>query len=236
MYLNAIGKNGYEQIVVASGEQGLQFRDDLHLPFFVNAYFREWLPILDRPGCFVRVSCDSDKPQLYLKVVADYWHTSPEPLSEEIVQAFDVIEYCDEHDVDGLFVVGKTAFIGEPCQYSKQLDNIHINPQPVLDYVDYYRAWKTDYELENLRAANRIAVRGHLAAKQAFHEGRSEYDIHMTYLLAICCQDHELPYSSIVALNENAAVLHHMTLSHKPAAPSLSFLIDAGAQHRGYAF
>ncbi len=44
-----------------------------------------------------------------------------------------------------------------------------------------------------------------------------------------------MPYNNIVAYNENAAVLHYQHLERVAPAPLRSFLIDAGAQYRGYA-
>jgi len=44
-----------------------------------------------------------------------------------------------------------------------------------------------------------------------------------------------MPYNNIVAYNENAAVLHYQHLERRPPERLRSFLIDAGAQYRGYA-
>jgi Xaa-Pro dipeptidase len=44
-----------------------------------------------------------------------------------------------------------------------------------------------------------------------------------------------MPYNNIVAYNENAAVLHYQHLERSAPVPLRSFLIDAGAQYRGYA-
>jgi hypothetical protein len=46
------------------------------------------------------------------------------------------------------------------------------NPQPVLDYLDYHRAYKTPYEIAMLRQATRRGVRAHRAAERAFRAGR----------------------------------------------------------------
>ena len=91
-------------------------------------------------------------------------------------------------------------------------------------------ALKTDYELNCLRRANRCAALGHRAAEKAFRAHRSTLDIHLAYLAAIRHAEHELPYSSIVALNENCAVLHYQFLDRNPPTGGqwLSFLIDAG--------
>ncbi len=58
---------------------------------------------------------------------------------------------------------------------------------------------------------------------------------HMAYLQACAQREEEMPYNNIVAYNENAAVLHYQHLERVAPAPLRSFLIDAGAQYRGYA-
>ncbi len=44
-----------------------------------------------------------------------------------------------------------------------------------------------------------------------------------------------MPYGNIIALNQNAAILHYTALEHQGPAKRLSFLIDAGASYFGYA-
>ncbi|MEO6926115.1 MAG: Xaa-Pro dipeptidase, partial [Rhodanobacter sp.] len=71
--------------------------------------------------------------------------------------------------------------------------------------------------------------------EQAFRRGESELGIHQAYLAAAGQIDAELPYSSIVALNEHGAVLHYMDFTRQPPKPARSLLIDAGASASGYA-
>ncbi|MGP1666644.1 MAG: M24 family metallopeptidase, partial [Rhodanobacter sp.] len=59
--------------------------------------------------------------------------------------------------------------------------------------------------------------------------------IHMAYLTAAQQIDAELPYASIVGLNEHGAVLHYSHFDRQPAERSRSLLIDAGASAAGYA-
>jgi Xaa-Pro dipeptidase len=101
--------------------------------------------------------------------------------------------------------------------------------------LDYERAVKTPYELACLRKASELGARGHAAAFAAFNRGGSEYDAHMSYLEACEQREEEMPYNNIVAYNENAAVLHYQHLERSPPSSLRSFLIDAGAQYRGYA-
>jgi len=80
-----------------------------------------------------------------------------------------------------------------------------------------------------------MAARGHVAARDAFRSGASEFETHLAYCKAVGQRDEELPYGNIVAFNENAAVLHYQHLGRERGGPRRSFLIDAGAQFRGYA-
>ncbi len=113
----------------------------------------------------------------------------------------------------------------------------HVNPQTLLDRLHYERATKTDYEVECMRRATGIAVRGHRAAERAFRSGESEYGTHMAYLEACGQREEEMPYNNIVAYGTNGAVLHYQYLerTRPQAGERRSLLIDAGAQFNGYA-
>jgi Xaa-Pro dipeptidase len=110
-----------------------------------------------------------------------------------------------------------------------------VNPKELMTLLDYARAVKTPYELACLRKASELGARGHAAALAAFQRGGSEYDAQMSYLQACQQREEEMPYNNIVAYNENAAVLHYQHLQRTAPSPLRSFLIDAGAQYRGYA-
>ena len=86
-----------------------------------------------------------------------------------------------------------------------------------------------------MRAASALGACGHRAALAAFREGSSEYHTHMRYLEACNQREEEMPYNNIVAYNEHAAILHYQHLDRETPRPLRSFLIDAGAQFRGYA-
>ncbi len=47
--------------------------------------------------------------------------------------------------------------------------------------------------------------------------------------------ENEVPYGNIIALNQNAAILHYTALERQKPAQLHSFLIDAGASFHGYA-
>jgi Xaa-Pro dipeptidase len=127
------------------------------------------------------------------------------------------------------------AYLGEQVELAKALGFSELNPEGVLSYLHYHRAYKTEYEQACLREANKIAIAGHRAAEACFRAGGSEFDIQLAYLAAVQQGENEVPYGNIIALNQNAAILHYTVLGRqKPAVPH-SFLIDAGASFHGYA-
>ena len=232
IYMQAMAKNGLDRVIIGSGRPDFRFRDDLSLPHFSSAYFNEFVPLLLHPNSFLVIEAGRT-PRLYIEQHDDYWHSEPPALAAEFAENFELNEYAGKPD---LKIKGQTAYIGKNLSElpDKVAEKAHLNPEEFLSYIDYHRAWKTDYEKDCLRAANQKAVPAHKAAEAAFIHGCSEYEIHMAYLLAANSREADLPYSSIVALNTNAAVLHHMHLSTQRPEQSRSFLIDAGASVRGY--
>jgi Xaa-Pro dipeptidase len=126
------------------------------------------------------------------------------------------------------------ALIGPPDSVPAAESEV-VNAPELLARLHYDRAVKTPYELECMRRATALGVLGHRAALVAFRGGASEYEAHMSYLEACVQREEELPYNNIVAYNENAAVLHYQHLERAAPKSLRSFLIDAGAQYRGYA-
>ena len=42
----------YDEILIGSGREKIQFQDDMAYPFKANPYFREWMPLDKRINCF----------------------------------------------------------------------------------------------------------------------------------------------------------------------------------------
>lgn len=227
----ALALGGFDHLLIAAGMPGIKFLDDMHYPYAVSPHFKYWLPLIHAPGSWI-VHTPGAKPKLIFLQPRDYWHVVPEAPSGYWADAFDIVIVRTAEDAIAELPKGKCAVIGEPTAAI----GIEINnPKPVMDYLHYHRAYKTPYELVLMREANRIGTRAHRAAEQAFRMGESELGIHQAYLAAAGQTDAELPYSSIVALNEHGAVLHYMDFTRQPPQPARSLLIDAGASALGYA-
>lgn len=229
----ALERAGFDHLVVPAGRPITKFLDDNDYPFSVNPHFKHWLPLVDAPGSWL-VYTPGEKPKLVFLQPRDYWHVVPEAPMGYWVDHFDIVVVRKPADaISELPSVSRSAIIGD--DYCKLQDIAPNNPQVVIDHLHYHRAFKTPYELELMREASRRGTRGHRAAEQAFRNGESELGIHLAYLTAVGQIDAELPYASIVGLNEHGAVLHYTNFDRKAPAESRSFLIDAGASASGYA-
>ncbi|MBD3648688.1 MAG: Xaa-Pro dipeptidase [Pseudomonadales bacterium] len=235
IYEDALEDAGTDGIVISSGSRRLAFLDDHPYPFKVNPHFKTWLPILDNDQCFI-VLRPGQKPLLLFHQPEDYWHKPPADPEGFWTGEWDiqpVTSITDAHNAIG--DPKSLAFIGEEADLAREWGFGSINPEPVLNAVHFERAFKTDYELACLQLANNRGAAGHLAAEAAFREGLSEFGIQHRYLGAIRHREQHTPYASIVALNENCAVLHYQHYEHEPPAEIRSMLIDAGADCNGYA-
>ncbi|MEZ5560534.1 MAG: Xaa-Pro dipeptidase [Pseudomonadales bacterium] len=235
-WTEALAATGCDAAIIAAGEDRNYFLDDQPPPFRPNPHFAQWIPEGDCRQCALLIQ-PGERPQLFFFQPQDYWHQPPQlpqwAYEHMTVRAFSDPGALQDALASAAARTRHTAFIGESAPGNLPVSS--VNPPALLNHLHYLRACKTPFELDCLRCAAARGVRGHLAARQAFLSGASEFAIHMRYLEAAQQVPAELPYSSIVALNEHAAVLHYQHYDRRPPARRRSFLIDAGASCRGYA-
>jgi len=230
---SALAEQKYDHEIIFGGALRMAFLDDNAYPFRANPHFKNWVPVLDNPNCYI-VYTPGRKPKLIFFQPVDYWYKPAATPSGYWVEHFDIQIIGTAEDAAKHFPTsGRIAFIGE-------VENGHpgdLNPPELLNRLHFDRSWKTDYEVECLRGANRIGARAHRVAEQAFRSGASEFEIHLDYLRAANSTEEELPYSNIIGFNDNASVLHYILhdRKHLDAPRRFSFLIDAGAAVNGYA-
>lgn len=232
----ALARESIDGLVIHSGQGKRLFLDDNNYPFKVNPQFKAWLPVVDNPNCWLIVN-GHDKPKLVFYQPVDFWHVVAKTPTDFWLEQFDVV-YLKQADMVEKHLPydrSKYAYIGEYIEVAKALGFDLLNPDRVMHYLHFHRAYKTPYELDCMRQANKIAVGAHKVARDAFFAGASEFEINQAYLLAAKQGDNDVPYNNIVALNEHTAILHYMVLDTKSPAQHLSFLIDAGASYHGYA-
>ena len=232
----ALQRENLQGMVIHSGQEIKVFLDDYGYPFKVNPHFKAWLPLTHLTNSWLLINGE-DKPTLIYYQPIDFWH-KVEPLPESYWnEFFDIKILTVASEVEKLLPYDKKAFayVGEHIEVAKALGFEHVNPEPLLNYIHYHRAYKTPYDQACMRRSNGLAVIGHKVAHAAFLKGLSEFDIQQSYLKAIKYSENETPYGNIIALNKNASILHYMVQNRSKPQSSGSFLIDAGANFYGYA-
>lgn len=232
----ALAAHRYDGVVVHSGRPRDHFLDDHAPPYKANPHFLWWAPLLDAPDSFVRY-VPGERPRLVFHQPADYWHKPPVLPDEAWLRNFEVQVVRSPGEARELLGTAgrRLAFIGEWQEEFDTWGFAGANAKPLLDHLHFHRAAKTPYEIECMRRASRLGARGHAAAERAWRSGASEFEAHQAYCSAAGLREQELPYGNIVAFGPGAAVLHYQQLQRGRDVPRRSFLIDAGAQVRGYA-
>lgn len=231
----ALAAAGFDALAIYAGGQHMQFLDDQPYPFKPNPHFRLWTPLAEAADCWI-VYRPGQRLQLVFLQPVDYWYKPPEMPNDFWTDHFDIKIIREAAEAKAhLASVTRCAFVGEWREEFTDWGFTGRNPEALMHRLHYVRAFKTEYELECMRRASRMAARGHKAAEAAFRAGASEYELNMSYIRATGQTENELPYPNIVCLNANSAVLHYQSQERTAPAQLRSFLIDAGAQFHGYA-
>ncbi len=232
-----------DAVLIHSGSLHHHFADDIAKPFRAWGHFLQWVPV-DRPDQFLLFQ-PGLKPVYFAVIPQDFWHDSHIDMPEWWAEQLEIVVLPSAQALREQFVrrisnPSACHFLGEGRDIAEALSipDSHINPKGLIDWLDYERAYKSPYEISRLADANATALAGHQAALDMFLMGGDEYEIHMAYLTACRTSDDELPYPSIVALNEHSAILHyqHKQRRNGKREPDANrvLLIDAGTRSHGY--
>ena len=230
----ALAATGHDGLVILAGDLQAPPRDDVTYPFRVEPHFAAWLPLNRLPGAAL-VLAPGRAPILLYPRLDDFW-LAPAGAPEGFwVEHFDVrtIATTARESPELAKLGAGFALIGDAGAGAGAFRS--LNDARLLARLDYARAVKTGYEVACMRRASASAARGHARVGAAFGAGLSELELHGLYCDATRQRESELPYSSIVALNEHGAILHYQHLDPAPPPIARSLLIDAGAEFSGYA-
>jgi Xaa-Pro dipeptidase len=231
----ALAATGLEAMVLQSGVPFTYHADDQDAPFHTAPHFAHWVP-MEGPRHLLCVRAGK-RPKLVRVAPEDYWYEQA-PLGNPFWAAeFDLVEVKSEDEAWKEVLresIARTAYVGDSPSVSAShgIRSDHANPGSLVARLDWDRSSKTPYEVACLEEATRMAARGHAAARAAFQAGASELEIHQAYIAAVGCVDEDLPYASIVALDEKGATLHYQRKRDHRNGKVL--LIDSGAKHLGY--
>jgi Xaa-Pro dipeptidase len=227
---DALAKTGFDALLVSSGEPTTYFADDNDAPFHPVPHFAHWCP-LEGPHHLLRVE-PGKRPRLVRYAPDDYWYEQKGLGDPFWASEFDLVEAKTVDDVwKAIGPRRNAAYVGNEVDRAGAY-GLALNPEKLLSRLDWDRAYKTGYEVETLDEATARGAKGHSAALAAFEAGASEIEIHYAFVQAMEATEDELPYNTIVALNEKSAFLHYYNKRSVKGGKTL--LIDAGAKTRGY--
>jgi Xaa-Pro dipeptidase len=230
-YARVLEAQGLDGVLLYSGHPARHFGDDQHASFAAYGHFIHWTGQAELAHCWLLIR-PGQVPVLYLHAPADFWHLPARLPEAPWVDHFRVVPR-DRLDPPAL-PPGRHAVLGDVAPADASALGAELNPAALVTALDELRVRKSDYEASCLRKANRCAMQGHRAAREAFLAGGAELDIQLAYLGASRQRESALPYGNIVGVNAHGGVLHyqHYALEAPPRRHSL--LVDGGHRHRGY--
>lgn len=229
---SALVQSNVDTLVISSGMPFTYFRDDMDAPFHTVPHFAHWCPL---PGPHhLLIIQPGKKIRLHRYAPEDFWYEQKDIDDPFWTSFFDISEHPTIDSIfEALPSLGKVAFIGNDIAHPSTL-GWAINPENLTKHLDWTRSFKSSYEIECIMEAEKLGAKGHRAAREAFFAGASELEIHHAFVKAVECSDDDLPYTSIVALNEKGSTLHYHA-KRKDIRSGFVLLADIGAQFRGYA-
>lgn len=222
-------------VLLHSGSLDTYFGDDRVVDFNAYSHYLRWIPI-NKPDQFV-LYIPGEKPKYFQVIPNDYWHEQKIECGDWIYGNVNVVPIKIVDEIKSYLKNDDLAYIGpNPTLAVKfNISTSQINCQEILNYLNFKRAYKTEYEVLQIKEANKLAIVGHQAARECFLNDGNEYEIHMAYLKACSILESDSPYTNIVALGEKSAILHYQNKRNENAQKEKNLLIDAGCRINGYA-
>lgn len=200
--------------------------------------------LLSMPDHAVVYRNGADRPTLVVCNGHGAWTLKAD--TEGAHQFFDVVVCENAADTQAKvaeLISGKRAFYHGPSNKHiegvakrRRTRHVHIlkpgEEHPVQQAMDFDRVVKTEYEIACLKRANEISARAHMAAREAFEDGATEFESIMAYLSAAGHPVHHAPYPPIACIEEHSSVLHH-THYDTVRRFATTMLIDAGSAYNG---
>ncbi len=231
-YEQWMSANDCTAVVIDSGVAQNFYQDDIQQPYRAAPHFKHWMASAVLPGAVIVVR-QGLRPAILFTEEKGFWH-QPVSLADCLAkECFDWIAQ-DVITPEALLQKESAAYVGADKNRALSWQLTMVNPPSLLDYLNWYRAFKSDYEQQCLKQAAQIAWVGHQAVAQGFEQGLSEWQLHLEYLRATEQSEQQLPYPNIIALNNHAAILHYQHRERSVPSHYLSLLIDAGADFQGY--
>lgn len=223
----------YNSLIIHSGTEKNIYLDDQQYPFKANFYFLHWLPE-NLKDAFILID-GINPPELIILEEENIWTKNKNIHENVFASQFNIKKIYNINELANN-KINNALFLGEDTELAAELNINSCNDPNIIKQLNYHRAIKTPYEIECTKQANKIARAGHdLIEELISNPEESEFSLHNKYLATIKHEQQELPYSTIIAHNENCAVLHYQHKQKTAPHELKSLLIDAGASYNYYA-
>lgn len=234
-YDEALAATGYAAVVIGAGVGRLRFMDDQQVPFRANPQLMQWLPLPAHPGSCLLYMPDR-QPVAVVVRPESYWEEPPEAPGVPWADAIDIRGVASLEDVADTLgpLADAPALLGPDAHWNALGLPGDRNPNALIEYLQFQRAWKTEFEVACIRSATEKAVAGHRAVAAAFDAGASEFEMLLAFQAASGQAAAALPYPPIIGAGPHGATLHYQHYRPERNAGA-SLLIDAGCSTLGYA-
>lgn len=229
-------------LILVSGGTMVPRNHDVDFVFRQSSHFL-YLTGVEEPGCHLLIDPVRRRHTLFVPRIDSHhlvWigHV-PSPAEARALFGVSRVSYSDELPAEL-----KKARAGYRKVYADSaswrtaraaLKGLAAAPARLQDALEDLRACKTPGELSLMRRASQVSGAAHREVMRQTRPGMREYQVQAVFE-SECHKAglRHLAYPSIVAAGRNAAVLHYHRNDALLADGQL-LLIDAGAEHRGYA-
>ncbi|MFN0059909.1 MAG: Xaa-Pro dipeptidase [Planctomycetota bacterium] len=224
-------------IVFHAGSVEYYHADDHPVHFHSVPHFARYVPIAG-PDHLLVWTPGASRLRLIEVVPTDYWFEPFAKLEHPYREHMDIVTVeSAQAAIAAIGAVPRHAYIGNDPKVGAALGlaPAAIQPPELVGALDWYRAYKTDYEVDCLRAAARIGANGYRAAAQGFHARASERELFIAFQDATQQYVPDLAFNPIIGWDEMSSVLHYQSKRATRPRPAHTLLVDAGARAFGYA-
>jgi Xaa-Pro dipeptidase len=229
---DTLARLGLDGVVIGSGSLGYYFEDD-------NAYVPSIAPLLVLVPASRRrrrrACAGAQAPRLHLYAPSDYWYEHADFANPFWAGEFEV----ELHGDPGEHLEGARKAcahgLARTRRHTAREAGLQVSNAELTARLNWGRSFQEpEYELACTRAATRTGGARVIGPRAPPSSTAARTRMSSRVLAAADAVESELPYPTIVALDEKAAVLHYhgKRRAHRSAAV---LLIDAGTQHHGYA-
>jgi len=232
----ALETSGHDGLVLHAGSHHHFHADDREIFPVTVPHFARFAPVKGRDHLLLVKP--GETPKLARVTPRDFWYEEPAKVDHPYPDHLDVVDVTSTAEAaEAIGQVKGCAFIGDDPSVAKSLGIAakDVEPKSLMAPLDWARAYKTEYEVECVREAGRLAAEGHNAVRDAVPGGHSERALHALYLESTGLMENDTPYTNIIGWDEHAAILHYQSKDKERPQRGHVLLIDAGAPYLGYA-